>query len=204
MNSLSQPLAAARTHRRSLCEPSPPSLEVRPLEYWLQHHPPGWLSAISAADVDPVCIAAEIQLQAIAFVRWLRLPARERCDAYCLQILSATLFSRYRDTSDRVQPRDVGLLDLPWPAESLEIRRRVSDLQRLLARPLAVFKATRAAVAADDYPTGAERSLATAALEACLDDLERSAAGLAAALNRFAASTNHGMRNQIHAAGSVD
>ena len=51
---------------------------LRPLEFWSERYPPGYLASTTAAETDPLAIATEIERQTVEFIAWLRLPAAAR------------------------------------------------------------------------------------------------------------------------------
>lgn len=156
----------------------------RPLDFWIDRYPPGYLAQTTASEADPLAIATEIERQATEFSEWLRLPAEQRWDAYRLQAFSAVLFNRYRtgQPSEHSSSAARELLDLVWPDGSEEVREALASLRSLLRAPLAVYKMLRIAADAGDYPTPQELDMAMAALESSLDKIQALAARLKAAL----------------------
>ena len=155
----------------------------RPLAFWNERYPPGYLAQATAAEADPMAIATEIERQAVDFIAWLRLPAEARWDAYRLQAFGAALFNRYRTGEPDQCPlaSALGLMDLDWPEGSEEVHATLSSLQDLVRAPLAVHKMLRIAADSADYPTPQELDIAMVALESSLDALQALTARLKAA-----------------------
>jgi hypothetical protein len=174
----------------------------RPLKFWSERYPPGYLAQPSAAEADPLEIAAEIARLAGEFIVWLRLPAAERWDAYRMQAFGAALFNRYRTVTSGtgVLESAIGLLDLDWPAGSEDVREAIDRMQELVRAPLAVYKMLRIAADSADYPTQQELNIAMSDLEAKRDALEESTNRLLAALadyehrNRYELTAQAAMR----------
>ena len=128
----------------------------RPLSFWLERYPPGWISRHEAATTDPLARARDVHGLLLSFLAWLRKSTEERWDTFTLQALSAALFNRYPLKRERWPKRNsdlsVGLLQLAWPADSEAIQDSLAELQALLGPPLAVFKAVRCAISAEDVP----------------------------------------------------
>lgn len=138
----------------------------RPLEYWLERHRPGYVSRESAERAQPIQQAEEILALATAFLQWLRMPPAARWESLALQRLSATLFGSFvsRDSEGKVHL--VRLLELKWPPGSEEVTRSLREMQTLLAPSFAVYRALRAPLRSEEFPTAAECDLADEALDA--------------------------------------
>jgi hypothetical protein len=165
-------------------------LPHRPLSYWLEHSPPGWISNRTAERADPLALASEIHGRLRGLICWLRKPESERWDTHALQSFSAALFNRYRARRSPNPGRmaaEKSLEELAWPAGSDEIRACLSGLQLTTAAPLAVFKAVRLP-ATDSHPTADELRFAHAALLARLTILDELAVRLNAAMERYSAA----------------
>lgn len=136
----------------------------RPMCYWIERSPPGWISRYSAATAEPLRIAAEVYEFGKRFRGWLLLPEGERWDTSTLQSFSAALFNRYRVPAvaggTKGPPVHVGLLELNWSPQSNIVQCCIEELQQLLLGPFAVFKAVRLPLEADDYPSREELQLA--------------------------------------------
>lgn len=160
---------------------------LRPLEFWSERYPPGYLASTTAAETDPLAIATEIERQTVEFIAWLRLPVAARWDAYRLQAFGAALFNRYRTDEPDACPlaSAIGLLDLEWPEGSEEVHATLASLQNLVRVPLAVYKMLRIAADSADYPTPQELDMAMSALESSLDTLQALADRLRAARADF-------------------
>jgi hypothetical protein len=167
------PLAELTTAKiipwKGLVEGKPKPAGPRPMTFWLDRYPPGWVSRHEAASADPLALAGKIQILLTTFLNWLRKPSEERWDTFALQALSAGLFNCYLLERNRWPKRKadvyVSLLELEWPPGSEPVQRCLADLRELLGPPLSVFKAVRCAVAASDVPTREEFQRATQALE---------------------------------------
>jgi hypothetical protein len=169
----------------------------RPLSYWLARTPPGWISRHSAKSANPLALAKEIHALGSSFVGWLARPRQERWDTFTLQALSAALFNRFQLDLQRGagrMPASVELLQLSWPVGSEDVQHCLADLQRLLAGPLAVYKAIRTALPGKEFPTRAELRLADDALEAARGELEGIVDRLGAALDAFNAGNRESVR----------
>ncbi|WP_254508781.1 DUF542 domain-containing protein [Anatilimnocola floriformis] len=130
--------------------------EQRPMSYWIEVSPPGWIARESVAEVDPLQVAAEVYKHGQCVGEWL-LPGHERCETFELQCLSAALFNRYRvetNKPNRLGSRStMGLHQLAWTPQSEAIQCCLAGLQQLLLAPFAVFKAIRLPLSAEHYPS---------------------------------------------------
>ncbi|HTN76689.1 MAG TPA: hypothetical protein VL096_15630 [Pirellulaceae bacterium] len=157
------------------------------MAYWLARHPPGYLSRHSAQNAQPIELAEEIQALGAAFADWVCRPGDERWDTFALQAFSAHLFSTFRSYDPQMPRVDRMLLELTWPPGSERICHCLRELQQLLAPPLAVFRAVRAPLAPQLYPTPAEFRLAESFLATAHSELLRLLADLADALRTYSA-----------------
>lgn len=162
---------------------------VRPLDYWLKRHPPGFLSKYTAAQADPLALAAEVHTLGLDFLAWVRLSRAQRWNTYALQVLSGHLFSTFRKREPHERTSEVTLLELAWPPGSEAVRATLSQLQDLLAAPFAVFRAVRAPLEPHHYPSDAELDQAIAALTSSADEFSRLLQALHAAINKAREST---------------
>jgi len=162
---------------------------TRPMTYWVERTPPGWVSRHSAIAADPIALAIEIRDLAQSVIAWLRLPQVERWDTYQVQSLSAALFNRYvaadSEPANQARKSYVGLLRLPWPRGSEAIQVCLAEMQQLLVAPLAVLKAVRVPLSLEDFPSPEELAEADGNLLAQRAELGAVVSRLAAALRDF-------------------
>jgi len=163
---------------------------TRPMTYWVDRTPPGWVSRHSALAADPIALAIEIRDLAQSVIEWLRLPKGERWDTFQVQSMSAALFNRYAaaDSAPANQWRKsyVSLLRLPWRRGSEAIQVCLAEMQQLLVAPFAVFKAVRVPLSLEDFPSAEELAEADGSLLAQRAELCAVVARLAASLRDHA------------------
>lgn len=170
------------------------SATVRPFSYWLEHHPPGYLSRDAAANVQPVALAEELYTQGIAFADWLSRPPSQRWDSFALQVLSAHLFSRFRTVDAQARVVEVALLDLDWPPGSAPIVDALQSLQELLAPSFSLFRAVRAPLEPQDFPTPEELRMAEEALQSAHGPVCQALTALRSALDTYTDALQAGGR----------